>query len=101
MIRLSVVPMGTSTRPVLLILPTSENILVPLLVSVPILEYHSAPLEIICGTLAHVSTLLMDVGFPHKPACTGYGGLALGKARLPSMDAMREVSSPQTKAPAP
>src|SRR5208283_4664919 len=101
MIRLRVVPIGTSTSPVLLILPTSENILVPLLVSVPMLEYHAAPLAMICEILAQVSTLLIDVGLPHKPECTGNGGLALGNARLPSMDAMRDVSSPQTKAPAP
>ena len=35
MIRSSVMPMGTSTRPVLLILPARAKILVPLLFSVP------------------------------------------------------------------
>ena len=44
--------MATSTRPVLLILPTREKILVPLLRSVPMPEYHLPPLVMIMGTLA-------------------------------------------------
>jgi len=66
MISLRVIPIGTSTKPVLFIFPTSENIFVPLLFSVPIFEYHFAPLEIISGMLAHVSTLFMFVGLFHK-----------------------------------
>ncbi len=58
----SVIPIGTSTRPVLLILPTSEKIFVPVLPGVPIEAYHSAPLTMIGGTFAHVSTLLRQVG---------------------------------------
>ena len=53
------------------------------------------------GILARVSTLLMTVGICHSPRWTGKGGLARGWPRCPSMDAMRAVSSPQTKAPAP
>jgi len=64
-------------------------------------EYQSAPLAMMCGNIGPRFHIMIEVGFPHKPECTGNGGLALGKARLPSMDAMREVSSPQTKAPAP
>ncbi len=93
--------MGTSTRPVFLILPTSENILVPLLPSVPIWEYQPAPFLMIRGTLAQVSTLLMLVGLPHKPLRTGKGGRCLGIPLFPSMEAISAVSSPQTKAPAP
>jgi len=36
-----------------------------------------------------------------RPLTTGKGGLGLGSPRLPSMEIMRAVSSPQTKAPAP
>jgi mRNA-degrading endonuclease toxin of MazEF toxin-antitoxin module len=47
-----VVPMGTSTRPVLLILPPRANTLVPLLFSVPMLANQSAPFRMIWATLA-------------------------------------------------
>ncbi len=87
--------------PVFLTFPTSEKILVPLLVSVPIFENHSAPLSIIFGTFAHVSTLFMFVGLPNRPFSTGYGGLCLGVPLFPSMDSISAVSSPQTNAPAP
>ena len=40
-----VVPMGTSTRPVCLILPPRANTLVPGLFSVPMLRNQSAPSE--------------------------------------------------------
>ena len=60
-------PIGTSTSPVLFILPTRENILVPLLPSVPICEYQSAPRLIIKGTFAQVSTLLRLEGLPLSP----------------------------------
>ena len=53
------------------------------------------------GTLAQVSTLLMLVGLPHRPETAGNGGRVRGMPRLPSMEAMSAVSSPQTKAPAP
>ena len=48
-----------------------------------------------------VSTLLMLVGLPHRPLTAGNGGRVRGMPRLPSMEAMSAVSSPQTKAPAP
>ena len=47
-----VVPIGTSTRPVLWILPPSAKTLVPLLFSVPIEANHSGPFRMICGMLA-------------------------------------------------
>ncbi len=53
------------------------------------------------GTLAHVSTLLMLVGLPQRPLTAGNGGRVRGMPRLPSMEAISAVSSPQTKAPAP
>jgi len=53
------------------------------------------------ATLASVSTLLMMVGLSNRPFSNGKGGFCLGSPLFPSMDASREVSSPQTKAPAP
>ena len=46
---------------------------------------------------------VVDVGglAPDSRDWAGKGGLSRGMPRLPSMDAMRAVSSPQTKAPAP
>src|SRR5947207_3971013 len=49
----------------------------------------------ICGTLMNVSTLLMTVGFCHRPAWPGNGGLLRGSARWPSMASMSALSSPQ------
>ncbi len=65
------------------------------------LEYHSGPFKIICAIFAYVSTLLINVGFPHNPETAGYGGFTLGWPRLPSIDSRSAVSSPQTNAPAP
>src|SRR5665648_550025 len=97
----SVVPMGTSTSPTLLTLPAKANTFVPLLFSVPTAENHSAPFKIIGGMLANVSTLLTHVGLPHSPFWAGNGGLTVGSPRVPSMEWIRAVSSPQTNAPAP
>jgi hypothetical protein len=41
------------------------------------------------------------VGNPQSPLSAGNGGRGCGWPRLPSMDAMSAVSSPQTNAPAP
>ena len=85
----------------LFILPVSANTLVPFDFSVPKPAYQSAPLVIIAATLPKVSTLLIFVGFPQSPATAGNGGLGRGIPRLPSIDAINAVSSPQTNAPAP
>ena len=45
--------------------------------------------------LTSVSTLLMTVGLPNRPAWTGNGGLLRGSPRLPSIELKRAVSSPQ------
>ena len=55
--------MGTSIRPTLVILPARAKTLVPLLVAVPMEENQSAPLTMMAGMLAKVSTLLTMVGF--------------------------------------
>ena len=55
-----------------------NNTFVPLDVSVPILEYHFAPFNIIFVMFAYVSTLLINVGFCHNPELAGNGGFNLG-----------------------
>src|SRR4030042_1745177 len=94
-------PMGTSTRPELFILPTKENIIVPLLPSVPILEYQSAPLLIIRGTFAQVLTLFNRLGLSQRPFSDMWTYLAFGSPTLPSSDDISALDSPQTKAPPP
>ena len=59
--------MGTSTRPVLLTLPTSEKIFVPFDFSVPTFVNSTAPFLMINGTLAQDSTLFRTVGLSYKP----------------------------------
>ena len=87
--------------PVRRTLPTRLKVLVPLDVSVPKPAYQSGPLVMIAGRVASVSTLSMIVGLPHRPETAGNGGRVRGMPRRPSMLAIRAVSSPQTKAPAP
>src|SRR5690348_16335220 len=77
-----VVPIGTSISPVLLIFPANAKTLVPLLFSVPMPLNHSAPLRMIVGTFAKVSTLLIRVGEPYKPLSAGNGGRGRGVPRL-------------------
>src|SRR5580765_4451651 len=88
----SVVPIGTSISPVLVILPARAKTLVPLLFSVPTPANHSAPLRIMGATLANVSTLLISVGLFHKPLSAGNGGRGRGVPRLPSTEAISAVS---------
>ena len=59
-----VMPIGTSTRPVFLILPTRLKIFVPELPSVPLSANCRAPVETMIGMFAQVSTLLIIVGLP-------------------------------------
>jgi hypothetical protein len=86
---------------VFLILPVKANIFVPLLFSVPTAAYHSQPLSKIKGTEAYVSTLFIFVGFSNKPFSAGNGGLGVGIPLFPSIDLIKAISSPHTKAPAP
>ena len=101
MISRSGMPIGTSTRPVRLILPTSEKILVPFDLPVPMASNQAAPFLTILGIVARVSTLLMQVGNPQSPLSTGNGGFGFGSPIWSSSEAISAVSSPQTKAPAP
>src|SRR5918999_5977979 len=85
-------------------LPQTEYSLVPVLFGLSGREkplYQSAPLTIIGGTAAKVSTLLIVVGWPNSPATAGYGGLIRGLPRRPSIEFISAVSSPQMYAPAP
>ena len=93
--------MGTSTRPVLLILPTREKIFVPLLPSVPNWVNQSAPLLMMSGTLAHVSTLFNTLGRSQSPLILERMYFGRGSPTLPSRAVIRAVDSPHTKAPAP
>ena len=93
--------MGTSIRPVFLILPASENAFVPVLPSVPIDLNHFEPLLMMPGTFAKVSTLLRQVGALNRPWSTLLGGLVRGVPRLPSIEVVMAEPSPQTNAPAP
>src|SRR4030043_1806779 len=101
MISRRVIPMGTSIRPVFFTLPTMEKTFVPLLPAVPIFEYQSAPLEIMIGTLFQVSTLLRLLGLSQRPLSVVWICLALGSPTFPSIEAIKAVDSPQTKAPPP
>ncbi len=101
MISSMVMPIGTSTKPVFLILPTRLNILVPELFFVPIFANSGAPRSMMTGMFAQVSTLLMAVGLPSIPFCTGNGGRWRGSPIFPSTDCINAVSSPHTNAPAP
>src|SRR5512138_1393531 len=98
---LTVTPMGTSTRPVLVIFPTREKILVPVLPLVPNWVNQSAPLVMIWGTLAQVSTLLRTLGWSQTPLTAVWMYLGRGSPARPSRAVMRALDSPQTKAPAP
>ncbi|MPN39609.1 hypothetical protein SDC9_187137 [bioreactor metagenome] len=101
MTSLSVVPIGTSMSPVLTMLPVSAKAFVPGLFSGPMDLYQSAPRVMISGTLAKVSTLLSTVGLSNRPCSTVRGGFTRGMPRLPSMEAVSALPSPQTNAPAP
>ena len=93
--------MGTSTRPVLVIFPTREKILVPFELSVPTEVNQSAPLSMIKGMLAHVSTLLSTDGRSHSPLTFDRTYLGRGSPALPSREVIKAVDSPHTNAPAP
>src|ERR1700710_2350533 len=85
-------------------LPHTENSFVPVLLVLsgrPYCLYQAAPFLMMYGAAANVSTLLMVVGLPNKPATAGNGGLMRGLPRRPSSEFMSAVSSPQMYAPAP
>ena len=97
MISRRVMPIGTSTRPVLATLPASEKTLVPLLFSVPIAANHAAPVE---DDRRDVGPGLDVVDVGRLAPQTGDGRerrARRGMPRRPSIEAISAVSSPQTK----
>src|ERR1700683_4545025 len=92
-------PIGSSYIPGLLTCPDTANIRVPPFFGVPRPAYHSPPLRTIAGTELKVSTLLITVGHPYKPATAGKGGRIRGYPRLPSSDSISADSSPHSYAP--
>src|SRR5574340_877733 len=65
------VPIGSSNTPGCSTSPLREYSLVPVPWPLPRARNHAAPCATICGTLAMVSTLLINVGQPCTPACAG------------------------------
>ena len=95
------IPIGTSTSPTLFIFPANAKTFVPVDFFAPILLYQLAPLLIIWQIFAKVSTLLTQVGFCHNPFSEVLGGFIVGSPLWPSMECIKAVASPHTKAPAP
>ncbi len=72
-----------------------QKSLVPRLLGRPKEENQEAPLRMMVGQTATVSTLVTVVGQLKTPLLAGKGGFSLGFPGLPSMDSIRPVSSPQ------
>lgn len=85
----------------LLTCPEIQKSFVPRLLGLPKEENHDAPLLMIVGQTATVSTLVTVVGHPKTPTLAGNGGLSLGFPGFPYKDSMSPVSYPQIYAPAP
>lgn len=64
----------------------------PLLLGRPKDENQLAPLRIMVGQTATVSTLVTVVGQLNTPELAGNGGLSLGFPGFPSKDSIRPVS---------
>ena len=79
----------------LLTCPEMQYTLVPWFLSRPKPANHLAPLRMIVGATATVSTLATVEGHPKSPTSAGNGGFKRGLPCLPSRDSMRAVSSPQ------
>ena len=77
-----VVPMGTSTRPVLLILPPRANTLVPLLFSVPMEANQSAPVEDDLGDVGVGLHVVQDGGLAEQALHRREGRTGPGLAPL-------------------
>ncbi len=78
-----------------------QKSLVPRLLGLPKDENQEAPLLMMVGQTATVSTLVTVVGHPKTPTFAGKGGFSLGFPGFPYSDSMSPVSSPQMYAPAP
>lgn len=85
----------------LLTCPEIQNNLVPLLLGLPKEENQEAPLLIMVGHTATVSTLVTVVGQLKTPLLAGNGGFNLGFPGFPYKLSINPVYSPQIYAPAP
>lgn len=92
---LSGIDISYSTVQGLLTWPEIQNNFVPLLFGLPKDENHEAPLLMIVGQTATVSTLVTVVGQLKTPELAGNGGFNLGFPGFPSRLSMRPVSYPQ------
>ena len=72
-----------------------QKSLVPRLLGLPNEENHEAPLRMIVGQTATVSTFVTVVGHLKTPLLAGNGGLSLGLPGFPSRDSISPVSYPQ------
>jgi len=75
--------------------PEIQNSLVPLLFGRPKDANHEAPLLMMVGQTATVSTLVTVVGQLKTPLFAGNGGLSLGLPGFPYKLSIRPVYSPQ------
>ena len=71
--------------------PEIQNNFVPRLFGLPNEENHEAPLLIMVGQTATVSTLVTVVGQLNTPLLAGNGGLSLGFPCFPSNDSIRDL----------
>lgn len=85
----------SSTVHGLLTCPEMQKSLVPLLLGLPKELNHAAPLLMMVGTTATVSTLVTVVGMLKTPLLAGNGGFSLGFPGFPSRLSISPVYSPQ------
>ncbi len=85
----------SSTVHGLLTCPEIQNSLVPLLFGLPKDANQEAPLLIIVGQTATVSTLVTVVGQLNAPTLAGNGGFSLGFPGFPYKLSIKPVSYPQ------
>src|SRR5579875_936848 len=96
-----VIPIGTSIMPGRLMWPLGANTLVPLLLAVPMLLYHSAPRLMISGMFEWVSTLFIQVGLAQTPRSVERTSFGRGIARRPSIEDIIADDSPAAYDPPP
>jgi hypothetical protein len=92
---LSGILISSSTVMGLFTCPLIQKSFVPAFFSLPKPANQEAPLLMMVGHTATVSTLVTVVGHPYNPALAGNGGFSLGLPGLPSRDSIRADSSPQ------
>ena len=89
------IDISSSTTHGLLTCPEIQNSFVPEFLSLPNASNHEAPLRMMVGATATVSTFATVVGRPKRPTSAGKGGFKRGLPCLPSRDSIKAVSSPQ------